>query len=121
MVGITNRCKHCNSHLQGYEKCCSSCGKKVTDVDLSGSCKKCGVNTRIDTQDKFCHNCGTPMSSDVCPSCRAKIDEKSKFCKECGANVKEANGSKSKSLSCKKCGTELKKGDKFCEKCGNKV
>ena len=118
---MSSRCNECKGYLEDFEKFCTSCGKKVPNVDLSDSCRRCGINRGIERGDKFCHNCGAPLTKDICNKCGAKIEGISKFCKECGANLREFEGQKTKSFSCSNCGAESKKGDKFCEKCGSKL
>lgn len=52
---------------------------------IAGKCKKCGAE--YDTDDVFCHFCGSPLKAMKCPSCGAELKGIEKFCRKCGRRV----------------------------------
>lgn len=51
-------------------------------------CPEC--NTENPKKNKFCKNCGKPLSrGNFCPKCGKKIDEQTKFCPNCGEKIEQ--------------------------------
>lgn len=75
-------------------------------------CKYCGEI--LNSNAKFCVNCGKPVLNDnqvKCPNCN-EITPKGKFCSFCGAPLVK---------TCRNCGAQLNENASFCSECGTKV
>jgi predicted amidophosphoribosyltransferase len=72
-------------------------------------CSNCG--TPYHDGDKFCEECGKPLSAAVCPYCGMSVQPHWEICPSCGHNLLPDQ--------CSFCGASVDKEDAFCPDCGN--
>lgn len=77
----TQKCPHCGANIEGDQKFCSNCGKKVTIT-----CAKCG--SPLKKGQKFCPECGASQVL-KCKKCGTEIEANQKFCPNCGEKIEE--------------------------------
>ena len=68
--------------LEGVTHAAAGLAKEIT----SPAPVVCACGTENDQDDKFCKNCGAPLS-ETCPHCNERLDPDSKFCTNCGKEL----------------------------------
>ncbi|MDR1003523.1 MAG: zinc ribbon domain-containing protein [Prevotellaceae bacterium] len=72
-------------------------------------CTNCG--TPFHDGDKFCEECGMPLSAASCPHCGVAVQPQWEICPSCGHSLQPDQ--------CSFCGAPLDHDDTFCPECGN--
>lgn len=94
----------------------NSFGELGSNIDTS-STKKCPhCHNTINSNNKFCPECGKDttqtINSVTCQKCGTQNKEGLKFCGECGSSLVKL---------CRKCSSPISDNQKFCSNCGTPV
>ena len=119
--------KHYLDKIQSLEEEIQELEQQKAELEAKNVGKNlCSCGYKLNPQDRFCPNCGEPVSKSATYCiCGAEIVKNSKFCGFCGRSLETAT-SETQPVKIRPpreciCGAKVPEGQSLCFECGRKI